>query len=427
MHARASPRHGAAGGTLYADMLLLTDRAPAPCDECGVNPVHHRRERVSLRVTGLITALFEPFEAFVQRTMPLVDRLFDRMGPLLASAFIAGGLAVRVDAPDGKSCETAQALWQEAKRRGIRLYEVRPLGLARRQFIAAYRGRTLAFEGLPRPARPQPSCMWIDDKAAVKERFQAAGFPVARGGSAAREQEALEIFSALKKPVVLKPQEGSGGRHTTAHIETVDELRRAFHSARLVAPTVVVEEELTGPVFRATLVDRRLVAILRRDPPHVLGDGTSTVADLVARENANPLRRGPVFSELKLVSPAAQRELARQGLTPWSVPGVGQPAFLHFKVNWGVGGTSHDVTLDAHPDNVELFEGIGRYLDSDIVGIDFITRDIARSWKTAGQCGVIECNSLPLIGNHHVPYTGPARNVAGAVWDMVFPESARER
>ncbi len=385
--------------------------------------VHHRLERFSSRIDLVASFVSRPLDFFTRPVMPLFERFINYTGPLFASVFLSTGLATKVMEPDSHSSETAQALWNEAKRRGIDMYEVRPFGLPRRQFIARYGTKAVAFEGLPRSSRRQKSILWIDDKLQVKKRFQKSGFPVAPGGVASSEEQAIALFRTLKKPVIVKPQKGSGGRHTTVHIETEEELRRAYKNAELVSRSSIVEEELVGPVFRATLIDGKLVAVLRRDPPNVIGDGRSTVRELVAEENKNPLRRGPVFAEIVLDAPYAKSELTRQNLTPDDILQKGKTAHFHFKVNWGVGGISYDVTNEAHLENMKLFQDIGDYLDEDIVGIDFIIEDISKSWRDTNRCGVIECNSLPLIGNHHFPYTGPVVNVAGAIWDMIFPET----
>jgi D-alanine-D-alanine ligase-like ATP-grasp enzyme len=383
--------------------------------------VHHWAERWRLRVDGLFAPLARPFNPFVKLLSPHFDGLLNRVVPPLGKVFTALGLAVEVRDLRSHPSETTQALFEEAGVRGIAMWELRLFGLPRRIFLARHGAKTVVFEGLPRPARAQPSLSWIDDKAEMKRRFKAAGFPVAEGKFCRTEAQALRAFHALQKPVVVKPHEGSGGAHVTVHITTPDELRRAFWNARQVAPAVMVEEELAGPVFRATLIGRRLAAVLRRDPPHVVGDGRRTVRELAAEENENPLRRGPVFAKINVDAPESARELAWQKKALDSVPAKGEAVYFHFKVNWGVGGTSRDATDETHPENAQLFGKIGEYLGDDIAGIDFMIPDISKPW-TIQRCGVIECNSLPLIGNHHFPYKGSVRNVAGKVWDMVFPE-----
>jgi D-alanine-D-alanine ligase-like ATP-grasp enzyme len=405
--------------------LVLRGFKIEPCEECGMEAVHHGRERFFLSVDLVFRKIFRPLDKFLQgAVMPLADAFLDWIGPMFSRLMFALGLATKVSAPDKHSSEAAQALWKEAAKRGIEMYEMRPFGLPRRQFIAQRGSKSFSFEGLPRPARARKSLFWIDDKLEVKKRFLEAGFPVPKGRSAGSESEALQIFSELGKPVIVKPREGSGGRHTTVNIGDEEALIAAYRNARLVAPGAIVEEQFFGPVFRATIVDRKLAAVLRRDPPEVIGDGQSTVRQLVEEENRNPLRRGPVFAEINMDSPASRRELVRQGLSPESVPNAGQRVQFHFKVNWGVGGTSRDATLETHPENVKLFNEIGEFLGEDIAGIDFIIPDISVSWRDEPRCGIIECNSLPAIGNHHFPFTGPERNVAGAIWDMVFPDAS---
>ncbi len=402
--------------------IVLPDIKPKPCPECGMAGAHHWVERWSLRIDALISFFTRPFDRALRYAMPLVDRVLYVVFPVVRWGFLVTGLAVEVPDLHDHSSETAVALWNEANARGIRMTEIRILGLPRRLYFVRYRDKNLVFEGLPRPLRVQPSLSWIDDKAEVKRRFSAAGFPVPRGGVCRTERGAERWFAQLTTPVIVKPHEGTGGRHTTVHIQTREELRRAYWNAREVSPFAIVEEELVGPVYRVTLIGRKLVGILRREPPCVVGDGYLSIRGLVEKENKNPLRRGPVFAPIRIETPESIRELAWQHLTPESVLRKNECAFLHFKVNWGVGGTSWDETEKTHPENKKLFEAIGEFLGDDIVGIDFMIPDVSISWREA-RCGVIECNSLPLIGNHHFPYKGNVTNVAGKIWDMIFPES----
>mgnify|MGYP001587682172 FL=1 len=373
----------------------------------------HGFERWSLMVDELIAPLFTPLTAVQRLIAPLIGPLIDRGAPLIAKIASSLGLGMLKSEPGPLDSETTQALWSEANRRGIELRQFYPLGLRRNLFIARREGHYFAFEGLPRTNRISSALAWMDDKAEMKSRFQRQGFPVARGSACRTEAQALRQFRSLTAPIIAKPHINTGGRHTTVGIISAEHLRRAFHTAKQLSHRVMIEEELIGPVFRATLIDRKLAAVLRRDPPQVIGDGVHTVRQLVDEENKNPLRAGPVFAKISM----------NNAMIDWgSVPRPGQKIFFHFKVNWGVGGTSRDATDETHDANKKLFEDIGRYINDDIVGIDFMIQDISQPWQSQDRCGVIECNSLPLIGNHHFPFSGPARNVAGAVWDLVFPE-----
>jgi cyanophycin synthetase len=179
---------------------------------------------------------------------------------------------------------------------------------------------------------------------------------------------------------------------------------------------------MEGPVYRATLVAGELVAVLRRDAAEVVGDGEHTVAELIGKANEHPKRGGPLFSKIA-ITPAHEAELAEQGMGLSSVPAHGRHVRLHQKLNWSLGGTTTDVTDEVHPDNMQLFRDVAAALHAPLVGIDFIIGDVGKSWKETPRCGVIECNSMPFFDNHHLPFEGEPRNVAGKVWDMVFPGS----
>jgi cyanophycin synthetase len=173
-------------------------------------------------------------------------------------------------------------------------------------------------------------------------------------------------------------------------------------------------------VYRATVIGGKVVGVLRREPPHVIGDGTYTVKELIEQENKNPLRHGSIFHTL-VVGPEAHTELKRQQLTLDSIPSAGQMVSLNQKVSRGEGASNSDVTDETHPDNIQLFEKIGQVLEDPLVGIDFIIPDMTNSWQEQ-DCGVIECNAMPFIDLHHYPLTGKPRDAAGALWDLVFPD-----
>ncbi|HVZ76319.1 MAG TPA: hypothetical protein VG934_03585 [Candidatus Paceibacterota bacterium] len=389
---------------------------PAPCPECGSDSVYHRAQYIALLLETGMAPIVRALDGIrvgvrlIGRRKHSTGALYKTLGSLRLGEF--------EDAPDDKTLLLDQVLWDEARSRGIAMREFRLLGLPSASFVATFPdGRTISFESIPFPPSMPESAWWIDDKPVMKEKFEAAGIPVARGGTAYTKAGALKIFNRIDRPVIAKPAHGSGSRHTTTHISTQEELLRAFAIAKQVSPGVVIEEELMGAVYRPTLVGGKLIATIRRDQPQVVGDGTHTVAELIEKENEHPKRQGPYFSKI-VMTPAHWRELERQNLTLESVPAKGRVVKLHQKINWSVGGTTTDVTDIVHPDNKALFEEMARILHAPIVGIDFIIDDISKSWKEQQKCGAIECNGRPFFDNHHLPFYGEPRNVARVIWDL---------
>jgi D-alanine-D-alanine ligase-like ATP-grasp enzyme len=394
-------------------------KAAKQCEECGGDAIAHEFTYWSLLIDELIAPIIAPppLLHFLSRMTYGVERA---VTPAMFKFFVATGIAKKVTEPDDDTMLLALMIWNEAKARGIDMYEVRMFGLARNLFVATLpSGRTIAFEGIPEPVGGNAKVWWMDNKAILKQKFSKLGLPIASGGSTFTKKGARTIYDKLVPPVIVKPYAGSASRHTILHIDTPKELERAFKIATQVAPFAVIEEELVGPVYRATVVDGKLSATLRRDPPTVVGDGVRSVRDLVAEANTHPARSGPYFHPIKL-DEAAEKELAWQGHTFDSVPEKGARVLLHQKVNWSVGGTTADVSDEVHPDNAVLFEETARALNTPITGIDFIIGDIAKSWKEQDRCGILECNSMPFFDNHHLPFEGKPRNVASDIWDMAL-------
>ena len=176
----------------------------------------------------------------------------------------------------------------------------------------------------------------------------------------------------------------------------------------------MVEEQLLGPVYRATVVNFELSGVLRGDSPVVMGDGAKTIEELIKQKNA--LSHSGVKNIL--IDKTTEVFLLRQNLTLSSVPQKGEKINLTEKIGVGYGGSSSEDFEICHPDNKELFVGAAKVLGDPIVGFDFIIADITKSWKQQ-KCGFIEVNSLPFINLHHDPLLGQPRNVAAKIWDML--------
>jgi D-alanine-D-alanine ligase-like ATP-grasp enzyme len=384
------------------------------CQECN-EATNHRVEYMG----ALLDTAFLPLAALQRRFAPNTSN--PGRGKIFLHLYTALerlGMGQFLETPDDKTLLLDQVLWDEANRRGIVMREFRLFGAAKGLFIATLpSGKVIDFDGVPLP--PWRAAWWINDKPKLVKELRSVGFPVANGKSVRTLRQAKALFKKMQTPLVVKPSVGSASRHTTMHISTQEGLVTAFHSAKKLSPWVMIEEELTGAVYRPTLVNGNLIAVLRRDQAFVTGDGTRTVRELVEEENKDPGRSGPYFSPVKL-GIAAEAELEIQGLNKESIPAQGRRVQLNQKINWSLGGTTTDVADEVHPDNVKLFEDVAKLLHAPLVGIDFIIEDISRSWREQTRCGIIECNDMPYFDNHHLPYKGKPRNVAGPIWDLVL-------
>ena len=403
---------------------------PAPvklgCPDCGPSPASHHLSWWGNVIDWVLTPYTRILDRLWKRLKPHIVKLpWDNIAWWAIHLGHRLGVGTIVtELRDDHSLRT-RAVWEEATRRGIQLFEFRPFNQTVEWLFATYQGQRFVFEGLPRPRGVEsPGLAWMDDKGVMRDKFTAASIPVARGGTAVLVKRALELFDEIGGRVIVKPRLGSRSRHTFTNITTRSELVQAFYSAQRLCPWVVIEQHLDGPVHRATVIAGKLIGVARRDVPQVTGDGAKTVGELVQIENQHPGRRGSIYGPLP--GPVEAETFLRAQQLNWdSVPEAGRVVSLDWKVNRGSGGVTTEVTSEVHPENVRLFEHVAATVGDNIIGIDFIAPRLDVPWTELPACGVIECNSLPFVDLHHYPLRGTPRNAAGAIWDLVWPLERR--
>ncbi len=111
-----------------------------------------------------------------------------------------------------------------------------------------------------------------------------------------------------------------------------------------------------------------MVAAARREPAHVIGDGVSTIEQLIAIVNSDPRRsdgHGTVLSKIK-IDAVAIGVLTEQGVTPESIPAAGRKILIRRNANLSTGGTATDVTDIVHPDVARQAVEAARVIGLDI-------------------------------------------------------------
>jgi cyanophycin synthetase len=184
---------------------------------------------------------------------------------------------------------------------------------------------------------------------------------------------------------------------------------------------VIVERYLRGRDYRVLVTGDRVAAASWRRPPQVVGDGVSTVRELVDAENRNPAR-GEGHSNILTQIPLDEHALElvrRQGHDADSVPPAGAVVTLRDNANLSSGGTAEDVTDQLPQETVRICVRAARAIGLDIAGIDIVCEDIARPLREQGG-GIIEVNAAPGIRMHEYPSAGQPRDAGDAIAESLF-------
>jgi cyanophycin synthetase len=263
------------------------------------------------------------------------------------------------------------------------------------------------------------------DKEDTKYLLEQAEIPVPKGDIVKSEEGVKDAVRRIGFPVVIKPINGNHGRGITANIQTLEDAIVAYEAAKAISRSVIVEKFIVGEDYRLLVIDNKLVAAAKRTPAQVIGDGKSTIQELVDQVNKDPKRgfgHEKVLTYINIDS-MTLNILKANNYTLNSVLPKGEIFNLKDTANLSTGGTSEDVTDMVHPYNIFMAERISRIIGLDICGIDIMTTNISEPLPETGGA-ILEVNAAPGFRMHLEPAIGLPRNIAAPVIDMLFPSGS---
>jgi len=257
------------------------------------------------------------------------------------------------------------------------------------------------------------------DKDLTKQLLQACGVPVPEGRLVKSPEDAWEAACEIGVPVVVKPYDGNHGRGVFTNVMTREEVEAAWAVAIEEGSGVIVERFVQGKEHRLLVVGGRMVAAARGEPAIVVGDGRSTVTELIDLQlNSDPSRGSTDDRPLNFVriDSSARMELARQGYDAESIPPAGQQLLIQRNGNVAI-----DVTGEVHPTIAHAVAVAADVVGLDIAGIDLVVEDISKSlYEQRGA--IVEVNAGPGLLMHLKPAAGAAQPVGAAIANNLFPE-----
>jgi GNAT-family acetyltransferase (TIGR03103 family) len=294
----------------------------------------------------------------------------------------------------------------EARRRGIHVEVTDAEGGL---FRLSYGGRSIHCRESLSELTSAVAMSICDDKTVTRRVVEGAGVSVPAQIEAGDKR--VEAFLKQHGSVVVKPARGEQGRGVAVGLTTLEEIEAAIETARSTSDRVVVEECVTGQDLRLIVIDYRLVAAAVRKPARVIGDGRSTVAELVEYQSR---RRAAATGGESCIPTDREtvRCVADAGFSMDAVPSEGCEIAVRKAANLHTGGTIHDVTEHVHPRLVDASVRAARAIDIPVVGIDFVVTSPLKP-----DYAFIEANERPGLANHEPQPT------AERFIDLLFPLS----
>ena len=241
------------------------------------------------------------------------------------------------------------------------------------------------------------------------------------------------LSGSLKFPLVVKPIIGSHANGASMNIKSPGELHQAvkrgfaYMKRHNRGNRVLVEEFFEAQDLRFLVVGTKVVSVIKREPAYIIGDGHSTIRELVHTFNhkwQSSIKYDFPMCPIRLDSEVS-RFLAQANLNLDSVAPAKKKVTLRWNANVSTGGRPIDVTDQVHPRIKSLAVKIATISQLKVGGVDILCRDYTLPDISAANLSVLEINDSPGLDIHHLPYRGLGRKVSADILDYIFGEDKK--
>jgi D-alanine-D-alanine ligase-like ATP-grasp enzyme len=245
-------------------------------------------------------------------------------------------------------------------------------------------------------------------KKQAREAFSHNDIPHAKGEIFYGLLAPLQFARKYGFPLVIKPNVSGFSRGSHFPIANYGQLLKAALLVKIWWPSSVIEQYLEGKNYRVVVGQDEIISVIRRYPPFIVGDGQSTIEELIERENE--IRRQ--MNLYPVIHPLAKdirtsRFLKKKGLNLFSIPKDGEMVTLHNRISLAPGGVVEVLDKKTiHPENVQLFLKTPGLFKANILGIDAIFEKGIEFPHDEQRTIFLEVNSRPYLKMHDYPRYG---------------------
>lgn len=245
----------------------------------------------------------------------------------------------------------------------------------------------------------QPSVRELSiDKAKAYEYATTKNVPVPYTHSLAIDDEfeharATTLLETHEK-LIVKPNNSSLSKGLTLNITNTDKLHKAIAHARDVkSHDVLIQEQVDGEEIRFIVMKGEVKAALLRQSARVVGDGRSTVAELLKKENQTrqtlvfPYIHYPQLDET-MIDPTYFKDQ--------TVLEEGKVLRLNRATMIRNGCSVYNVLDTVHPSYIDAVERLATDVETDFMAVDFLLKDYTAQ-ATENNFWFLEFNTSPVL------------------------------
>ncbi|RPA59119.1 bifunctional glutamate--cysteine ligase GshA/glutathione synthetase GshB [Aerococcus agrisoli] len=269
----------------------------------------------------------------------------------------------------------------------------------------------------------------MENKVVTKRVLAEAGFNVPQSLEFKDIDQAMKVADLYTdKAFVIKPKSTNMGLGISIfkHGANAAEFKEALEIAFKEDGAVLIEDFAFGTEYRFYVQDGKVLSIVNRIGANVVGDGKSTLEELVALKNQDSKRGHDHRSPLEIIALGAieVNTLKQQGYDVSSIIPEGEQVFLRENSNISTGGDSIEMLEAMHDSYKEIAVKMAETLQVNITGLDLMILDIDAP-ATDDNYALIEANFNPMMMMHIYPAFGQGKRITKDLLQFLYPEKTK--
>ena len=192
--------------------------------------------------------------------------------------------------------------------------------------------------------------------------------------------------------LVVKPEQASLSRGLTTGVDSYEDIVGAVDYARQFSGeggAVLIQQQVSGDEIRFVYLGGSVVAALLRESAHVVGDGISTLGQLIDKEN---ISRSEI-SDSMVDYPQIMIDQVGGKLDPTMIPMQGHKIVLSLSSMISGGASVYNVMNDVNFFYIDIAEKMARAVGAGFIVVDMIIDD----YRQTGGVYFNEFNVSPVL------------------------------
>jgi len=191
-------------------------------------------------------------------------------------------------------------------------------------------------------------------------------------------------------PIVIKPIDGTFGIDVITNIDNKKELSDSIDSFNGKYSKLMLEEQISGDCYRIFVFNNKVIDVIKREKPYVIGNDIKTIQELINIRNIEQEKMG--LFQTKNVS---NLFIMKQGYTLDTILKENAKVYISNVINMHNGARISRIPLESIPKkNIEMFINTNKFLNIECSGLDYLSDDITIPYdKNNGK--ILEVNGTP--------------------------------